>query len=311
MTARNPFHPGELQVQKRAGAMAEGERNGSIISSDLTPGAQGFVEQQGMVVAGSADEDGNVWASVLVGEIGFVGATSERVLTIDLSRTFRDANDPLWKNIEQRPEVGMLFIELATRRRLRVNGRIEVRDDDVLDLNVSESFPNCPKYIQRREVTQTSGSPGETRTKQSGGNALGAEQISLIGSADTFFVASAHVERGVDASHRGGSPGFVTVVDDVTLRIPDFVGNNMFNTLGNIAENPRAGLVFVDFEGKKTLQLIGAAEILWDQLDPDGETGGTKRFWELKVDRWIQTSGPSMLTGSLLDHSPYNPIPGQ
>ena len=132
-------------------------------------------------------------------------------------------------------------------------------------------------------------------------------QLAMIKKADTLFVASAHPERGVDASHRGGNPGFVRIIDDLTLRIPDYLGNSMFNTLGNLAVNPRAGLVFVDFEQGTTLQVIGRGEVLWDQEDPQDETGGTKRFWELHIDSWLQIEKAHELEWSFLDYSPYNP----
>jgi hypothetical protein len=80
--------------------------------------------------------------------------------------------------------------------------------------------------------------------------------------ADTFFVASAHPEQGVDASHRGGLPGFVQVLDQHRLRIPNFLGNSMFNTLGNFVSYLDAGLVFLDFDRSQVLQLSGRPEIL-------------------------------------------------
>jgi hypothetical protein len=96
-------------------------------------------------------------------------------------------------------------------------------------------------------------------------------------------------------------------MDDRTLRIPDYTGNCMFNTLGNFVSNPRAGLVFVDFELGTTLQLTGHAEILWDEEDPEKETGGTKRFWKFHIDRWLELENGHQLEWSFQDYSPYNP----
>jgi predicted pyridoxine 5'-phosphate oxidase superfamily flavin-nucleotide-binding protein len=70
------------------------------------------------------------------------------------------------------------------------------------------------------------------------GTALGRERTVLIRRADTFFAATAHASRGTDASHRRGNPGFAKVLDETTLRIPDYPGNSMFNTLGNLAVDP-------------------------------------------------------------------------
>src|SRR5262249_25058473 len=96
----------------------------------------------------------------------------------------------------------------------------------------------------------------------------------------TFFIASTHPQGGADASHRGGEPGFVQVPDAHTLQWPDYVGNNLFQTLGNLSVNPRAGLLFVDFERGRTLQLTGQAELLWKprQGSTAPETGRSIRF---------------------------------
>ncbi|MEA2078893.1 MAG: pyridoxamine 5'-phosphate oxidase family protein, partial [Pseudomonadota bacterium] len=260
-----------------------------------------------MAVLGSIDQDENVWASVLVGQAGFMQAATEQLVTFDLSKTVGNEDDPFWKNIEDQPQVGMLVIELATRRRLRVNGRIRRSGEQQLELKVLESYPNCPKYIQRRQVTKNRAGGRVATSQVLNGDALGAQQQAIINEADTFFVASAHPERGVDASHRGGNPGFVHIVDDLTLCIPDYTGNCLFNTLGNFISNPRAGLVFIDFELGTTLQLIGRAEILWDEADREEKTGGTQRFWQLHIDRWLHIEKAHELEWSFLDYSPYNP----
>ena len=141
------------------------------------------------------------------------------------------------------------------------------------------------------------------------GDSLHHEQAASIQASDTFFVASAHPLRGVDASHRGGTPGFVEVVDERTLRIPDYVGNSLFNTLGNFTVNPHAGLVFLDFQRNRTLQLTGRAEILWDREDTAGQTGGTQRFWDFRIDRWHESGTHAGLRWKFLDYSPHNPQP--
>jgi predicted pyridoxine 5'-phosphate oxidase superfamily flavin-nucleotide-binding protein len=307
MKIQEPFHEGELEVQQRLGLHTEARQNSGVITDSIVTGAFRFIEQQRMVVLGSIDQDENVWASVLVGQDGFMQAATEQLVTFDLSRTVGNEHDPFWKNIEDHPRVGMLIIELATRRRLRVNGRIRRSGEQQLELEVLESYPNCPKYIQRREVTKT---PAESRAVTSQfyeGDVLGAPQQAIVDKADTFFVASAHPKRGVDASHRGGKPGFVRLMDNRTLRIPDYAGNCLFNTLGNFVSNPRAGLVFVDFETGTTLQLTGRAEILWEAGDPDEETGGTERFWQLHIDHWLHIENAHELQWSFQDYSPYNP----
>ncbi len=116
----------------------------------------------------------------------------------------------------------------------------------------------------------------------------------MIAVADTFFVAS-YVDRGsgqrqVDVSHRGGRPGFVRVGSDGVLTIPDFAGNQFFNTLGNLLVNPRAGLVFVDFATGDLLQLSGDAQVVLD--DPQiAAFEGAERFWRFTPRRAVYRPG--------------------
>jgi len=309
MRIDNPFHEGELQVQERANELEEGTRNGRVVADSIMKGALKFVAQQPMVVLGSVDDEQNIWASVLFGPSGFVTSPGERRVEFDLARAAVNEHDPFWKNIQHRPRVGALFLELATRRRLRINCAVDRPTSDRLTLDVAECYPNCPKYIQRRGIRFEAVQQSEPVPAAIDGHLLTREQRALIQASDTFFVASAHPQRGVDASHRGGPPGFVEVVDEQTLCIPDYVGNSMFNTLGNFMVNPRAGLVFLDFERNRMLQLTGRSEILWDREDASGRTGGTQRFWVFKVDRWRESGTHAGLRWEFLDYSPHNPQP--
>ena len=97
------------------------------------------------------------------------------------------------------------------------------------------------------------------------------------------------------------------VLSSTRLRIPDYVGNGMFNTLGNFAINPQAGLIVPDFERGRTLQLVGRPEILWDIDDSENETGGSGRYWEFTVERWVQIENALPGSAEFLDYSPHNP----
>lgn len=302
-----PYHEGEMAVQRRANEANIAERNGAVVANTIMRGALAFLRQQPMAVLGSQDQEGRLWASLLFGNPGFLDpANDARSLRILLSEADRQPADPLWRNIATNPQIGMLVIELGSRRRLRINGRVSSKADQVL-LEVDEAYPNCPKYIQRRHVRRLASDHSFAAQEAQQGVVLDAERTALIRRADTFFVATRHPTRGADASHRGGNPGFVKVLDESTLRIPDYRGNSMFNTLGNLAVNPSAGLVFPDFENSRVLQLSGTVEILWDQADPKGESGGTGRFWDFHVEHWLETQLPNSIAWELLDYSPYNP----
>jgi len=311
MKIENPFHEGELQVQERAGVRAHSRRAAVVISDSIVKGALAFIGQQSMVVLGSLDEEQNTWSSIVTGVKGFIQATTDQLITVDLENTTINERDPFWKNIEVHPKVGMLIIELATRRRLRVNATLIVRTETRLELKVLEAYPNCPKYIQRRNLQATKTRKNSTTCVTTRGILLGDRQAQIIQKSDTLFVATAHPERGLDASHRGGKSGFVRVLNNKTLLVPDYQGNNLFNSLGNMAVNPRTGLAFLDFESGTTLQLTGRSEILWDYDEPDidsnKETGGTRRFWKYTISSWLQLETSSGLEWQFVDYSPYNP----
>jgi predicted pyridoxine 5'-phosphate oxidase superfamily flavin-nucleotide-binding protein len=308
-----PFHEGEIRAQKLAGEAWAAEQNGQIIADEIPGGALAFIENQPFSVIGSSDPEGRLWASVLLGELGFMRAHDRRTVTVDLKRAFVSPSDPLWRNLETDPKVGALVIDLATRRRLRINGNLSKTGDDSLELFVAESFPNCPKFIQRRHFVFDADFSAERSSDNATGvgvkedKRLNDEQRQAIERADTFFVTSAHAGRGLDASHRGGNAGFVKMLDEKTLRIPDYPGNGMFQTFGNLLTNPKAGLVFPDFEGKRLLQLSGTVAIEWNAVGSELETGGTGRFWDFHIERVLETPLPDGLRWEFLDASPYNP----
>jgi predicted pyridoxine 5'-phosphate oxidase superfamily flavin-nucleotide-binding protein len=173
-----------------------------------------------------------------------------------------------------------------------------------LRLSVAEAFSNCPKYIRRREARPEPAVPGLADIVQ--GEALNDELAAWITAADTFFAAGAHPDGPADVSHRGGKPGFVQM-DDGNLHIPDYPGNSMFGTLGNFAVNPRAGLVFADFQNNRQLQLTGDVRLDLNAGASSGETGGSGRWWSFSPRRWIISPLDRPLKWTLTSASPFNP----
>jgi hypothetical protein len=226
-----------------------------------------------------------------------------------LDRATARADDPLWDNLRHDRRVGLLFIEVASRRRYRVNGEVADPGADPVVVDVREALPNCPKYITRRHLNVgPAGGDGhrDRAAPPTSGVDPGDEERRIIAGADVCFVASANPEGQLDASHRGGRPGFVELRDG-GLWIPDYRGNGMFNTLGNLRLNPRAGLLFVDFAGSQTLQLTGTTALDLAVEDPDGGTGGTGRAWTFTPTAWRRAPLAATLTSELVDYSPFNP----
>ena len=302
----SPFHEGELEVQSLAGESQMAKRNGVLIADRIIGGARSLLQQQSMVVFASQDRGNNLWSSIVFGRPGFMRSEDGYAVDFDLSNVALQEKDPLWANIEVNSSAGMLAIDLATRRRIRINGLLSRPRENSLRLGVQEAYPNCPKYITRRQLRTVTTELSESFPATTGA-ALGPDQQRPLTRADVLFVATAHPTRGADASHRGGVPGFIEVLDDRTLRIPDYSGNSMFNTLGNLRVNARAGIIVPDFERGRTLQLTGTAEILWNQDDPADRTEGTHRFLAFRVAHWLELPLPAGVKTEFLDYSPYNP----
>jgi predicted pyridoxine 5'-phosphate oxidase superfamily flavin-nucleotide-binding protein len=298
------YHEGERAVQERAGVSAGAAKIGRSVDDEIAPAAAHFLAQRFTLFVGSLDAAGRPWASELVGPRGFVRVTDPRTVEIDATP---GAGDPLSENLRVDPHVGLLAIDLATRRRFRVNGSAELAAG-TLRVRVVEAYGNCPKYIQRREpksvekpVETGAGEPRVTRH-----TALTPEEDARIASADTFFLATAHPTAGADVSHRGGRPGFVHVEAPDRIVWPDYQGNTMFMSLGNIAANPRAGLLFVDFATGDVLQVTGRATIDWS-AERAARFPGAERVVELGVDEVVDRPGASPLRWRLVEPSPVNP----
>ena len=295
------YHAGELAVQTRAGVQVEAERLGQMIGSSIQPVVQDFLSSQQMAIASTVAKDGQVWASLLTGERSFVQAISAQTVRIDAIPV---RGDPLRENLMLQDDIGILVIDLATRRRVRINGKAELDPDGSIYVHTNQVYFNCPKYIQLRKL-DTDTAESQTLPHQYT-KTLTSEQQQWIAQTDTFFIASYHPE-GADASHRGGYPGFVRIVSDRSLVFPDYAGNNMFNTLGNISVNPQIGLLFVDFERGSTLQLTGRANIIWD-AGRVAEIVGAERLVEFQIDQVLEITNASSLRWRFGEYSPYNPV---
>ncbi|HET7234791.1 MAG TPA: pyridoxamine 5'-phosphate oxidase family protein [Longimicrobium sp.] len=313
----SPYHPGEIAVQTRAGVLTAALRLGGIIAPQLPPRAGQFLATQRLAVLGATGAEGRVWASALAGEPGFLRMVDETILHIAATPA---AGDPLAAvfahaaALAEPLDVGVLVIDPATRRRLRVNGLAWPAPGGGVRVNVRQAYWNCPKYIQQRTPAPRPSLPaaamesGEPRR----GASLSDRQRGWVASADTFFIATAHPAGGTDASHRGGEPGFVRLERGVegqdVLVFPDYPGNNMFNTLGNLAENPAAGLLFLDFERGATLQLTGTAQVLWERGEY-ADFPGAERAVRFRVAEVVELPHDTTPRWHLEDRSPFNPPP--
>ena len=301
------YHKGERQAQELAKETRQAEFNGQAISNSIIEGALKFISEQEYVVVSIEDSDKNIWISVLSGDRGFITAPNPKTVLIEINKVDINQDEVFWKTIEKNKKVGMLIIELASRRRIRINGTISKLDNEYLELKVTEAYPNCMKYIQRRHIVKRQEWSDKKNTEGKKGLVLSQFHKELIKKSDTFFIGSANPKGYLDASHRGGNPGFVEFVNETAIRIPDYKGNSMFNTFGNLILNDHAGVVFWDFEKGALLQMTGKAKISWENPGTEITTAGTGRFWEFEIEKWIEHRIGREFSWEFLDYSPHNP----
>lgn len=281
---QTPWHAGERHLQALAGVADRMAVVGpKVIRDHLPEQHRNFYPLLPYLMLGVVDGQGIPWATMIEGAPGFAHSPDPQTLQID---SLPSPGDPARHALRDGASVGLLGIDLNTRRRNRMNGRIGALDHEGFSVDVVHTFGNCPKYIQLRPVDCVVRKPG---TLAEHFDSLDDAAQTMIRNADTFFVAS-YVEvdgqRSVDVSHRGGNPGFVRVEGNV-LTIPDFAGNLFFATLGNLQANPVAGLLFIDFESGDVLQVTGRTSLILDGPQV-ALFEGAQRLWTVTVEHGVR-----------------------
>ena len=303
------WHAGEKLLQQRVGASERMEAMGQKVIRDYMPDQhREFYHQLPFMVVGAVAPGGRPWATLLEGPEGFASSADSRSLALDVGL---DPQDPATPGLQAGDAIGMLGIELHTRRRNRINGLITHVAAGHLLVAVEHAFGNCPQYIQKRGWSRV---PVGLRGEPSRHDlpALDERSAQIIRMADTFFVASyvqhADRQRSVDVSHRGGRPGFIKVEGDL-LTIPDYAGNLHFNTLGNLQVNPQAGLLFVDFATGDVLQLSGRTELILESpLIAAFE--GAERLWTFTVQQVVLRPAAVSLRWGFQEFAPTSLMTG-
>ncbi|OPA88003.1 FAD-binding oxidoreductase [Pseudomonas fluorescens] len=280
----SPWHEGELALQRTVGAvdMMAGVGQRQMARDWMPDQHREFYGQLPFVVLGSVDRQGDVWATLRSGPPGFMHSPTPHTLRITLAP---QPQDPAQEGLGEGDAIGMLGIELHTRRRNRMNGIVRRQLKQGVEIEVTQAYGNCPRYINLRQYRVVDEPPGAAIELPANDPLIRR----LVTTADSFYVATYVIRDGqtqVDASHRGGLSGFVRMEADGSLTIPDFSGNLFFNTLGNIVLNPRAGLTFVDFGSGDLLQMSGSAQVLLD--DPEiAAFQGAERLWRFTPQRSV------------------------
>ena len=303
----NVYHNGEKAIQELLGESENAVRFGRGIKPTLTGKAMHFIQKQLIALVSSTDEKAQLWASILIGDLGFIKVPTAQKIVFNEKLIRSSPADILFQNIEKNPEIGTLFVELHTRRRYRANGKV-ARKNGKMELAIEQMYANCPKFIQRNDLSL----PKERVVLQptiTKGEALVETAKKWISQANAFFIATKNATNQTDTSYRGGNDGFIEILPNDTLRVPDYPGNSHYSTFGNIYENPHAGLLFVDFEKGRTLQLTGKVTFDFNQNSPAdmAKSADTGRFWLFETKEWILTENHHQVDWAFMDYSPYNP----
>jgi uncharacterized protein len=316
-SSRNPFHEGEMRMQ-RLRNMHEHVMSYApqFIRKNMPDPHREFYENQPFLVAAAVDSsgtrsEGNMWATMIFpsnnkksqrenrqGNINLMrvaSSPSSKVLQLDARVAPGDA---LEGHFQLNRRVGLLGIELETKRRNRVNGHISSSSvphgEDVnatsgkdgqfnVTFTVDQSFGNCPQYITPRQWYWRQESENDVPNLRRS-TVLSPDHVRTVQGADTIFIATGYQgntdddeedERlGNDASHRGGPPGFLRVLagnddDTSTILLPDYSGNNHYNSIGNLLLDSRMGMMIPNFASGSYLQLSGNARVVTDKYEVD------------------------------------------
>jgi len=294
------FHEGELLVQDRAGVRGEARRVGQMLRVVIRPDARPWLAERPFLIVAAESPDGAVWVSILAAPPGFA-RSSEDGTQLDVS-ALPAAGDPIAPALSAGSSIGVLGIDFATRRRYRVNGNVRLNGTGI-SLDVHEAFGNCPKYIHA--YTPLPDGPVSAEASRVA-DRLDDRQRRWIETAETLFLGTIHPDAGADASHRGGAPGFIRVTGRRQLVWGDYSGNRLFQSLGNSAVHPPAGLLFIDPETGSTLQLTGKLEIDWS-TEAAAEIPGAERTLRFSIEQVVERRGAIPLRWSRGEPSPFNP----
>ena len=296
-----PFHQGELALQHKAGVHESVMTYAPKLVRPYMPEQhRNFYESQPFLVVAGRDAQGQMWSTLLTSPTGQANVVqSPNPVTLQLNAHLPPTDALSFENggLQEGSDLGILGIEFATKRRNRVNGRIikVTREGGStsssnavanLTFSVDQAYGNCPQYIKPRKWWTTDTTSNDVLVEQgtiprsmmmmtkkkNRSTELSRTQMNRIANAETIFVASGYrgegedVRYGNDSSHRGGPAGFVTVQDSKTLILPEFAGNNIFNTLGNLYMDTRMGITIPSFDDGGLLQLTGTATVNMDTM---------------------------------------------
>ncbi|EXJ92956.1 hypothetical protein A1O3_01512 [Capronia epimyces CBS 606.96] len=339
------WNDGEKAIHKRTHGQFDRD---NPTTPFLTPRAAQQIQRYQLMAIGTLDENDRPWCTVWgSGQPPMAQPIGQSIIGIrtNVDATFDPVTEAIWKGKTDGEVLRLegdgkmmagLSIQLEERGRVKLAGKIIAgalnadtsppdqtkyrgnlptgQSGEVqLVVKIDQSLGNCPKYLNRKRISSVRPNPRLVSSSPR----LTQEAIDLIHRADLFFVASAHRHEDMDVNHRGGPQGFMRThqpdnPDEGTIIIwPEYSGNNLYQTLGNLETTPRAGLVIPDFETGDVLYVTGNTETLVG-ADASAVMAKSKLAVRLKVTeaRLVQEGLPfrgTLMKDASEGRSPYNP----
>ncbi|KAH6696810.1 hypothetical protein F5X68DRAFT_126266 [Plectosphaerella plurivora] len=322
-----PWHQGELEMHRKLEVPTQLH---NPTYPGLPPSYGSRVTESPILAVGTLDDQGQPWTTLWGGERGFARPIAQGVVGV---RTGVDLGDPVLaalfdnkieKDVVARPEdpeLGRVFaalsIDLESRDRVKLAGRFvagavtetfeEGGGEVQMALAVTESLGNCPKYLNKRPVEPRTPKPGTVET----GLPLSLAALEVVEQADMFFLSTTNGNT-MDTNHRGGSRGFMRVLHHedgtVDLVYPEFSGNRLYQSLGNLQVNPKVGIAIPNFQTSDILYVTGTAAILVGE-DAAKFIARTNIAVKITLSNAIFAPGglPFRSSAATVEYSPYNP----
>lgn len=278
------WHAGETEMKRAMKAPLDDNPT----YPSLSPQLANHLQIAPLIAIGTLDQNGRPWTTVWGGQRGLSQPLAEGIIGIKTPITGK--YDPVVEELVGREATGEvvrqegkgkmvsgLTIDLEARKRVKMHGRmvagaLMMREDEATEakqavaevqlvLKIEQSLGNCPKYLNKKAITPAMSLPKLVAES----TMLPQQAIDLLRKADLFFISSSQDDIDMDTNHRGGPPGFVRVLSNEAhgsvLVYPEYSGNRLYQTLGNLKINPRAGICVPEFETGDMLYLTGDTEI--------------------------------------------------
>jgi ferredoxin-NADP reductase/predicted pyridoxine 5'-phosphate oxidase superfamily flavin-nucleotide-binding protein len=299
-------------------------------STMLTPQASFMFQRAPLLAFGTLDSQDRPWVTLWGGSPGFSESLGQGMVG---TRTLVDGeHDPVIQALvadgkgfekprsrEDAKLIAGLAIDLMTRKRVKTAGRLvgcmvqevetepegdtPAKSQNLLQIvtKIEQSLGNCPKYLNQYEIR-----PAPVASKLvTEGASLSDEGRDLITAADMFFLSTS-TEDDMDVNHRGGPQGFVRIMSRTEIVYPEYSGNRLYQSLGNLQLNPKIGLVFPNYSTGDVLYITGTTEILTDK-DATNVLPGSNLAVKITINKARFVSNGLPFRGTRQSPSPYNP----